>query len=246
MNTCSKCKNIVDDKQKFCSFCGGNLEENKETKPLTNTLIFSGFVITYLITYSLFSTEITNLQQELSFEIVFALAMLIFSLTDVRNIFGLFRIRKMPFKIALFALIFPFISSPIVNFSMEGINWALFGETYSNYFAKYVGFNHPVFWSFIFIAVFPAIFEEIGFRGYLFNQLLKISSARTTIIVSAFIFALIHFSFISFLWIFPFGLVLGYLRFKYKTLWIGFYIHFIHNSIILLFDYFEYYNLLIM
>tara|TARA_Y100000780_G_C13561857_1_gene369410 strand:- start:355 stop:666 length:312 start_codon:yes stop_codon:yes gene_type:complete len=97
-----------------------------------------------------------------------------------------------------------------------------------------------MFWAILFIAITPPIFEELAFRGFLFNQLQKVVSERVTIIATAFIFALVHFSFISLLWIFPFGIVLGYLRSKYNTLWYGIIIHFIHNFLVLMMDYYFY------
>ena len=92
--------------------------------------------------------------------------------------------------------------------------------------------------AFLFIAITPPVFEELAYRGFLFNQLEKVTSPQTTIILTAFIFALVHFSIISLLWIFPFGLLLGYLRYKYNTLWLGIVIHFIHNLIVLSLDYY--------
>ena len=87
---------------------------------------------------------------------------------------------------------------------------------------------------------FHVVFEELAFRGYLYNQLRKVTSDKNTIIATAFLFALIHFSFLSLIWIFPFGLLLGYFRKKYNTLWLGMIIHFIHNFIVLMLDYYFY------
>jgi membrane protease YdiL (CAAX protease family) len=96
--------------------------------------------------------------------------------------------------------------------------------------------DHALLWAIFFIVILPPIFEELAFRGFLFNQLQKVTSQNVTIVATAFIFALVHFSFISFIWIFPFGLVLGYLRSRYNTLWLGIIIHFIHNLSIVLID----------
>ena len=100
----------------------------------------------------------------------------------------------------------------------------------------YAGFPNAIMWSYIFIAFVPALFEELGFRGYLFNQMLKIASPTITIIVTGFLFALMHMSFISMIWLVPFGIFLGYLRLKYNVIWLGMIVHFIHNAIVLGFD----------
>ena len=105
----------------------------------------------------------------------------------------------------------------------------------------YEAYTNTFFWVLIFYTVIPPIFEELAFRGFLFNQLRTIVSPSVTILATAFIFALIHFSWISIVWIFPFGIVLGYLRHRYNTLWLGMIIHFIHNLLVVLLDYY-YYN----
>jgi membrane protease YdiL (CAAX protease family) len=111
-------------------------------------------------------------------------------------------------------------------------------ENSINTYVQYLYLEHPLAWGIFFIAILPPIFEELAFRGYLFNLLKRVTNARNTIIATSFLFALVHFSFISIIWIFPFGLLLGYLRNKYNTLWLGMIIHFIHNLIVFLLDYF--------
>ena len=65
----------------------------------------------------------------------------------------------------------------------------------------------------------PAIFEELGFRGFLLSNLLKITEVDQAVYVSAFLFAIIHLSFISLFWLIPFALFLGFTRIKEQTIW---------------------------
>ena len=47
----------------------------------------------------------------------------------------------------------------------------------------------------------------------------------------------IHLSIISLLWLVPLGLVLGFLRGKYNTLWYGMVAHFTYNFAITIFEF---------
>ena len=75
----------------------------------------------------------------------------------------------------------------------------------------------------------PAIFEELGFRGFLLSNLLKITEVDQAVYVSAFLFAIIHLSFISLFWLIPFALFLGFTRIKEQTIWYGVIFHFTFN-----------------
>ncbi|WP_411765949.1 lysostaphin resistance A-like protein [Winogradskyella sp. A3E31] len=199
------------------------------------------FLLYAVIAYFLFSEYPESLNLDLAVETVFALLVLGFSFLDYKRILKLYQLPKLNIKIIGFTFLFPIVSALTVYFSIEFINTHLFESIGENYFYSYMYLDNPLPWAILFVAITPPVFEELAFRGFLFNQLEGIISTKATIIATAFIFALIHFSFISLLWIFPFGLLLGYLRSKYQTLWYGIVIHFIHNFIVLMIDYF-YYN----
>ncbi|WP_316803304.1 type II CAAX endopeptidase family protein [Pedobacter nototheniae] len=79
------------------------------------------------------------------------------------------------------------------------------------------------------VAVFPALFEELAFRGYLMQKLTGILDDKQAIYISSFIFFIMHFSMISFFWLLPFAIILGFIRVKEKTIWYGVIIHFVFN-----------------
>jgi len=62
------------------------------------------------------------------------------------------------------------------------------------------------------IAIIAPLEEEVMFRGYLFSLLEKRAGTNPAIIVTAWLFALFHFSFVTFIPIFFMGLWMGYLR----------------------------------
>jgi membrane protease YdiL (CAAX protease family) len=89
----------------------------------------------------------------------------------------------------------------------------------------------------LFIAVQPAIFEEITFRGFLFNNLKQVSGGPSAVYITGFVFGMMHLALISLLWLVPIGLAFGYLRNKYNTLWYGVIGHFTYNFIIVMNDF---------
>ncbi len=62
------------------------------------------------------------------------------------------------------------------------------------------------------IAIIAPLVEEVMFRGYLFSLLEKRAGTNPAIIVTAWLFAMFHFSFVTFIPIFFMGLWMGYLR----------------------------------
>lgn len=244
---CKTCNSIFQEEIKFCSKCGTSLiKDINDTKTRSLNLIISFYVailIFSVISYLLFDRFPSNLKVEIIIESVFIGLVIGFSSFELQDIIKLYKPFKIDYKAIVFVFIFPLVTGISVYYSVEYINLNLFEEYITNTIDEYSYTENSFFWAFLFVVIFPPIFEELAFRGFLFNQLLKVTSANVTIIATAFIFALVHFSLISLLWIFPFGIVLGYLRSKYNTLWLGMIIHFIHNLIVLLFDYYYYDNI---
>jgi membrane protease YdiL (CAAX protease family) len=89
------------------------------------------------------------------------------------------------------------------------------------------------------VALQPAIFEELAFRGVLQEGLNKITDKKQAIFISAFLFTILHMSFISFFWLLPFALCLGYVRMKEETIWYGVLIHFCFNTTACFLEFFE-------
>ena len=81
-----------------------------------------------------------------------------------------------------------------------------------------------------FVAVIPAIGEELLFRGTLQHKLQRIINPHLAIIVISFFFAFIHLQFLSFLPRFLLGMMLGYLFYQSRNLYMPILAHFLHNS----------------
>ena len=86
------------------------------------------------------------------------------------------------------------------------------------------------------IALYPAIFEELAFRGVLYNYLNTFLDERLVVIVTGFTFGIMHLSFISLFWLVPFGILVGAMRKRFGTIWYGVIFHFTFNLVAVLFD----------
>lgn len=86
--------------------------------------------------------------------------------------------------------------------------------------------------SILMIAVLPAIFEELLFRGALQNLCVKwFKQPHIAIAFTAIWFSLVHFSIMGFLSRMMLGMVLGYLYHYGKSIWLNILMHFINNGI---------------
>jgi membrane protease YdiL (CAAX protease family) len=130
------------------------------------------------------------------------------------------------------------IFASVINIIVPFINEALF-DTDLNYYWLFALSSRPIFFMILSVAVMPAIAEELAFRGFILNNLMHFSNKQTALIVSSFLFALLHLDFISFFWLFPFALLLGWLRLQYDTMWYGILAHFIFNTTTCIFSLYE-------
>ena len=185
--------------------------------------------------------ESDDLTTEIIIESIFIGITLGFSFTDWREIAPLYKFRNLNWKGLGYGIALPIASVAFVYFVISNLNIWLFDQDPS-IMESYDSYDRPFFWAFVFICLVAPIFEELAFRGFLYNQIRAIASVRTTIIATGFMFALIHLSLFSIVWILPFGIALGFMRHKFKTLWWGMLAHFLHNFGVLLIDYYEYYG----
>ncbi len=88
------------------------------------------------------------------------------------------------------------------------------------------------FISLLMIAILPAVFEELLFRGTLQQLLIGwFKNAHVAIFVTSFLFSIIHFSYYGFLPRLALGLMLGYIFYFSKNIWLSMLMHFINNGV---------------
>lgn len=88
------------------------------------------------------------------------------------------------------------------------------------------------FLSILMIAILPAIFEELLFRATLQKLLVDwTKKPHLAILIASILFSLVHISIYGFLARMFLGMVLGYLFYYGKSIWLNILMHFINNAI---------------
>jgi len=95
------------------------------------------------------------------------------------------------------------------------------------------------------IAIIPAIGEEMLFRGIIQKIFIRwFGNIHTGILVTALLFGVLHFQFLSLLPRFVLGIIIGYLFVWTRTLWMPILAHFIVNATAVVFYHFHYSDLI--
>lgn len=229
---CEGCETLLRNDANFCTQCGRRVEKSHYSAAQSQALRLGGTFLVILILMSgtyYVKADGWSYQTRMYFELgIFSMSLLFFVL-NIHEGKELISLKNIRFPRILQAISVGIATSILVYFGIGFFNKTFLGATENFYYFWYADFPYPKLAIFLFLAVGPAVFEELAFRSFLFNQLLRFFKPRITIVISGFFFALVHFSLISILWIFPFGLFLGYLRWKYNTLWYGVALHFTHN-----------------
>lgn len=100
------------------------------------------------------------------------------------------------------------------------------------YSESYVASGYGWWSALAMIAVHPAIFEELAFRGVIRSALRRTLSGREAAIVTAMLFAILHLNVVSFPNLLVMGLLLGFVREKSGSLYPCMILHACHNAIV--------------
>jgi membrane protease YdiL (CAAX protease family) len=137
--------------------------------------------------------------------------------------------------IVLMMTILPFVNLTAgLNAALPLPDWAIRMEEESDKFIEQIlmidnwqNFGLNLLW----IALMPALCEEMFFRGFVQNTLHRyLSNVHWTIFISALIFSAFHLQFVSFLPRVFLGIVMGYLFYWSGSLWLSVLAHFANNA----------------
>lgn len=236
---CIKCGALILRQTRFCNNCGSAQAAQIATSAnkwqlLQQAAIFYGI---YIIVCSLgnFVDVFQSLGWSLVIEVIIAgTAVIFFAYNWAENKQVLrwpnFSLQKLSAYCGLAML-----GSFVVHYSVGWLNITIFSKE-ENYYSFFAGSYGAIFLVIFFTAVLPALFEELGFRGYLLQVLLKVADNEQAIYVSSFLFAIIHLSFVSLFWLIPFALFIGRMRIRENTIWYGIFFHFCFNLTACLFE----------
>lgn len=86
-------------------------------------------------------------------------------------------------------------------------------------------------WSLLILALLPAIFEEMFFRGALQQVMIRLTRfVFLGILITSILFSLVHASYYGFLPRLFLGLLLGYIFYYSKNIWLNITLHFLNNA----------------
>lgn len=233
---CPKCEFQNLSIATFCSNCGHKLNISKEVDyniPVKKISIFFFSLLAYIcvLNFTAFGKTYSTL---LIIDTIFAIIVLIFFFFNFKSTIRLFRFKKHSANTIILIVIIAPIMALIVYYLGHFLNKSIFDSSEIIYYNQFKNSPSPLFFSIISIGVFPAIFEEITFRGILFNQSLEIMGLKPTILVTSILFTILHLSLLSAIWLFPGALLLGYLRAKNKSIVYGIIGHFLYNTSIVI------------
>ncbi len=229
---CVKCGNLQDRSYKFCAKCGFKNQINEIKRAginhqdwLIRFLAFYAIGTIVLLIIAAYTPE--SIGVTLFWSILFAFVDIGFTIKkpSVWKVVK-FNTLKLGYLVLVFAVFI--VSGFVVSYSMDFLNNNLFFDFYDELLI-FKESENPLIVSIIFIAIFPAIFEELAFRGFVFDALDELGGKNAALWGSSFIFALVHFSLISIFWLLPFGLLLGYIRTRTNNIIYGMLGHFAHN-----------------
>lgn len=233
LSHCVNCNQPIAAESRFCSYCGfaqaNNSDEPANEKFSTIKQIALFFLIEAIICcVASFIVFFKTLAWSITFDIILAIVAVVFFSVNWSRYRSLLVWHNFSLVKLLGYCIVAVISSFIVSFFVGWLNQSLFSKDFS-YYAFYAPHKHGKELTILFVAVMPALFEELGYRGFLLGKFLQIVDKKQAIFISAFLFAIMHTSFISLFWLIPFALWQSYIRIKENTLWYGVCIHFCFN-----------------
>lgn len=229
---CTNCGSKLGIDAKFCNSCGSaqtiskTYDSNWKTTLIGLSIFFGALTIICLIGNFSSNTEIDFLLLIDFLLIVITISGVGVSWKDVKPFlqWKSFNFLKVV-GYSVLSIILAIIANVIVNW----LNKSMFGiETY--YYEAFRHLKYAKLITILIIAVQPAIFEELAFRGVIQGSLSRIIDPQQTVYLTAFLFAILHMSFLSLFWLIPFAILLSYLRNKENTLWYGIIMHFMFNA----------------
>jgi membrane protease YdiL (CAAX protease family) len=241
---CSTCGVELGTGSRFCSNCGAIQKEIREEIPehifeLNARYLVVFYLVQLLTCLAVSAFDIFNDYRNLVWvEVFLAVFTLVFAGVNFRNILPLYSFRNLKVPLLLLCAACAIVASAIVHYAVSWVNLTVFHKTLS-YYPLYEPLQHGELVLFLSVAVYPALFEELEFRGIVYNYTEQAAGPTTAIWISSMAFAIIHVNVLSLLWIVPFALVVGWLRNKYQTLWYDMIIHLCFNGTICVFELFD-------
>ncbi|HRH59062.1 MAG TPA: CPBP family glutamic-type intramembrane protease [Chitinophagaceae bacterium] len=239
--TCSECGTTVKPFHRFCHSCGDYLGDDAEHINIFNNTNLQGaffFFIIYLFICLIikFTNWFDSYDRLFWVEILLAVITILYAKVNWANIKPLLRFNNFKPLIIIAVITLAVSFSLLVNVLVTQLNVSVYRHDTEPMYNFYRIYTTPILIMIYSIAVMPALFEELAFRGVMYNYLNIILDEKMVVVVTAFAFGMLHLSFISLVWLIPFGILLAQMRRKYQTIWYGIIFHFTFNLVACLYD----------
>lgn len=232
-NLCDNCQSEVPLGNKFCSTCGRAQNYNdiviqhKRWPNIQQVGLFFAVEICCCVTSLLIKDH--SLTTLFCLDVIMGCSALLFFFYNWPENKAILKWPGFSIAKLLGLIVLTILVSVTVTFLVDHLNVLLFKKEVTHY-TLFEFHRYGTYLMFLSIALYPAIFEELAYRGYLIQKLLSVVDEKEAVYISSVLFFIIHFSLISIFWLLPFALFLGWLRIKTKTLWYGVFVHFFFNA----------------
>lgn len=239
---CGYCGAEISPTVSFCSQCGKRntvkTTKNQDTSDDPLISLFSYyFIIAFLLIIFSYPGLIADTFENLVIQdVIFSVITVVYGIIHFKELRKVYLNIRLEVKPLLIMVITVIAAAFIVNVLADYLNTLLGADTWG-YMGLFEETSHPYLYAVLIICVQPAIFEEMAFRGFLFENMLKVGNVQVAMIVTSIVFGFMHFSLISLFWLVPLGYLFAYFRYKYKVIWYGVIGHFIYNLMILLLEF---------
>lgn len=100
---------------------------------------------------------------------------------------------------------------------------------------------HPMWLSFLVVAIFPSLFEEFMMRGAIYSEYEGVSIKKAAVMTGLF-FGIMHLNFHQAIYAGAFGVLYAYILFYTRSIWAPILLHFINNGLAVVLAYSEAYT----
>lgn len=237
---CNECKSPVLEDHRYCYNCGNFLAGDSATISIFNNYHLRQIFYFYFLYLAIcllvkHNTWFKSYDQLFWVELVLAIVTIKFAWLNKGAIKPVLKFNNFKWYRLLGVILIAALGSFLVSYGVQELNINFF-RTQISYYTAYKIYTYPTLVMLYSIAIMPAIFEELAFRGVMYNYCSNFLDEKLVVAVTAFLFATMHLSLISLVWLIPFGFFIGNLRRKYNTLWYGFIFHFTFNLTACVFD----------
>ncbi len=214
-------------------YSDGDMIQLKAPKVWQMFWVYFSFIIGMAIVSILIWGQTNKLESLLTMSVVFFIITCVYAFIYWRTLLPQFK------RIGLFqpaGLLGIAALLPLLTFSYFATKFLVYlGMPEMNHATTFREAGVSIEWQVVLMVIFPAITEEIAFRGLLQHWLVGALKPFRAIVVASALFTAMHLSVLEAPYLFAVGMVLGWTKWKTKSLYPSMLIHGLHNYAVIVF-----------